>query len=119
MEGNGFNQSEVVKHLSEKFAVSERAVYYDFEKRGEWQPTLLQLQDRDAVLRKVVNRYEQIYRKASFKFLQSQNENVQLGALKVMVEANNRLFNSTALVEVAREVEELKRDVEKVVRCRR
>ena len=34
-EGMGFNQSEIVKQLSEKFQYSERSVYYNFEKLWE------------------------------------------------------------------------------------
>ena len=40
MEGMGFNQSEIVKQLSEKYRCSERTVYYDFENRRDWQPAL-------------------------------------------------------------------------------
>ena len=69
MEGLGFNQAEIVKQLSEKYQCSARAVYYDFERRPGWQPTLLQLSDQEKVLLKVINRYEQIYRQAAFKCL--------------------------------------------------
>jgi len=89
MEGLGFNQAEIVKQLSEKYQCSARAVYYDFARRPGWQPTLLQLADQEKVLLKVINRYEQIYRQAAFKCLTADNENVWIGALKVMLAANS------------------------------
>lgn len=108
MEGTGFNQNEIVKQLSEKYQCTPRAVYYDFQHRTKWQPILQQLKDNDKILMKVLNRYEQIYRKASFKFLSSENESVQMGALKVMLETNNRLCETTIIPGLFQEIEEIK-----------
>ena len=69
LEGMGFNQVEIVKQLSQKHGCSDRTVYYDFENRANWQPTLQQLSDHEAILLKTVNRYEQIYREASIRLL--------------------------------------------------
>ena len=95
MEGIGFNRSEIVKELSDKYNVTERTVYYDFEKRATWQPTLQGIKGKGNILMKVLNRYEQIYRQASRKFLTASNENIQIGALKVMLEANKYLREAT------------------------
>lgn len=100
LEGNGFNRSEIVKHLSEKFQVSERTVYYDFEKRGEWQLSIMQVQNPERALMKILNRYEQIYRHAGFKFLQASHDNIKLGALKIMLEANSKILETSVLGEV-------------------
>jgi hypothetical protein len=59
----------------EKYRCSARAIYFDFERRPSWQPTLLQLSDQEKILLKVINRYEQIYRQAAFKCLTAANEN--------------------------------------------
>ena len=56
LEGMGFNQSEIVKELGEKFQCSARTVYYDFENREDWQPVLQQLNEHQAILLKTVNR---------------------------------------------------------------
>jgi len=97
MEGTGFDQKEIVKHLSEKYHVHERTVYYDFQKREGWQPALTQVKNKTKMFFKVINRYEQIYRKASFMQLQAQNENAQVGALKVMLDANTRTADMLSL----------------------
>jgi transcriptional antiterminator len=64
LEGLGFSQVEIVKELSQKCACSKRTVYNDFETRESWQPIVQSVVDSRRVLLKVVNRYEQIYRRA-------------------------------------------------------
>jgi len=100
LEGLGLSQSEIVKQVSEKFQVSARSVYRDFQIRKEWQPALLQLKDRDRITQKIVNRYEQVYERAAFKHVISPNEAVQVGALKIMLEATAKLAE-TLLIPVS------------------
>lgn len=99
LEGTGFNRNEIVKRLSEKFGVSERAIYYDFQRRRIWQPALTQVEDRKKVFYKILNRFEQIYRKASFVHLQTQNDNAKVGALKLMLDVNTRLADVLAITK--------------------
>lgn len=100
LEGLGFSQAEIVKELSQKAACSKRTVYLDFECRASWQPILQSVVKADAILLKVVNRYEQIYRQASIRLLTSQNELAQLGALNTMLKANAALFDTAVLPEL-------------------
>jgi hypothetical protein len=100
LEGLGFSQAEVVKELSQKLGCSERTVYYDFESRADWQPVIQSVVNHEAVLLKVVNRYEQIYRQASIRLLTASNELAQLGALNTMLKANAALFETAVLPEV-------------------
>ena len=101
MEGLGFSQSEIVKELSVKARVSERTIYNDFENRMQWQP--MHIAEREVY--RIVNLYDQIYKKAAFKYLSSQNESIQLGALKVMLEIVKRQHEVLVLPEL---VERLK-----------
>ncbi len=100
LEGMGFNQSEIVKELSEKFQCSDRTVYYDFENREDWQPALQQLDNPQAILLKVVNRYEEIYRQASVRLLTGTQEFTQLGALNIMLKANGKVWETAVLPEL-------------------
>jgi hypothetical protein len=100
LEGLGFSQSEIVKELSQKCACTKRTLYYDFETRAAWQPTIQSVINPEAVLLKVVNRYEQIYRQASIRLLTFENELAQLGALNTMLKANALLFESAVLPEL-------------------
>ena len=64
MEGIGFSKSHIVKDLARKYGCTERTIWYDYAKRGKWQPKLQALKE-DQVLGKVLNRYEHIYQRAS------------------------------------------------------
>jgi hypothetical protein len=100
LEGLGFSQAEIVKELSQKCTCSSRTVYYDFESRADWQPIIQSVINPEAVLLKVVNRYEQIYRQASVRLLTVTEEACQLGALNIMLKANAALFETAVLPEV-------------------
>jgi len=115
MEGLGFNQAEIVKQLSEKYQCSTRVIYYDFERRPSWQPTLLQLSDQEKILLKVINRYEQIYRQAAFKCLTAANENVRIGALKVMLVANSKICETVVLPDIISKLKALEEKARKGV----
>lgn len=97
MEGSGFNQTEIVKELSEKFQCTKRTVYYDYQRRTYWQPQLLELDNQKLMFLKAVNRVEQIYRKASFIHLATANDSAKVGALKVMLDSNSRLIELLAV----------------------
>ena len=100
LEGLGFSQAEIVKELSQKNACSKRTIYNDFEARATWQPILQGDVKPNEVLLKVVNRYEQIYRQASMRFLTASNELAKLGALNIMLKANALLNETAVLPEV-------------------
>jgi hypothetical protein len=107
LEGMGFNQVEIVKQLSQKHGCSYRTVYYDFENRANWQPTLQQLSDHEAILLKTVNRYEQIYREASIRLLTGTQELTQLGALNIMLKVNSKIYETAVLPDILSRLKEL------------
>jgi len=107
LEGLGFSQAEIVKELSQKLGCSERTVYYDFESRADWQPVIQSVINPEALLLKVVNRYEQVYRQASVRLLTAAEEACQLGALNIMLKANAALFETAVLPEVLGRLKEL------------
>ena len=100
LEGMVFNRSEIVKQLSEKYRCSERALYYDFETRVDWQTVLQEMGDSQTILLKTVNRFEQIYRQASIRLLTGTQEASQLGALNVMLKANSKILETAVLPEL-------------------
>ena len=113
MEGKGFNKCEIAKHLAEKYGCSPRNVYRDFELRGEWQPTLTQIHDAGTALLKCRNRYDAIYREASFLRLQTTNENAQVGFFRVMLDATKAQEASIVLSDVEQRVSALEGNASK------
>ena len=107
LEGLGFSQAEIVKELSIKFACSHRSVYSDFETREGWQSSLQSGLKPNEVLLKVINRYEQIYRQASMRFLTSSNELARIAALNMMLKTNSLLFETAVLPEVLGRLKDL------------
>jgi hypothetical protein len=107
LEGLGFSQSEIVKELSVKAAFTERTIYYDFESRSIWQPVLQSAVKPEQILLKVINRYEQIYRQASMRFLSSTSELAKLAALNLMLKTNTALHESVVLPELTSRLKEL------------
>jgi hypothetical protein len=81
LEGNGLMPPEIVKELSAKFAVTSRTVYYDLQTRGSWQPVLSEM--KEALLR-AVNRYDQLFRKASLVYMQASDVRDKIAALGLM-----------------------------------
>ena len=107
LEAKGFTLCEIVKVLSEKYHTSERNIYYDAETRDSWQPVLTQLFELDKARLILVNRYEYLYRIASFQF-QTAGEPQKPTYLSKMVDITDRLVALLGL-ETLRE----KREAEK------
>ena len=92
LEGNGLEPPEIVKELSEKFGVTPRAVYKDFETRGTWQPKFQEFQKAVA---KLCNRHEQLYRKAVISYMQAETDRERIAALNLMRQINIDLAELT------------------------
>ena len=107
LEGLGFSQVEIVKDVSEKAACTQRTIYKDFETRSAWQPTLQCIAKPKEILLKIMNRYEQIYRRAGWQFLTVTEESSKLGALNLMLKANTQLLESVVLPELIARLETL------------
>jgi len=119
LEGRGFNQVEIVKELSDKFQCSERAVYFDFENRAQWQPKLMQLEGEGNLLMKIMNRNDQIYRMAAFKATVTENDSVYIGALGVMLRANERQAEVAIIPELINRLTTLEEQAKRKLRHER
>jgi hypothetical protein len=107
LEGLGFSQAEIVNELSQKLTCSKRVLYKDFESREIWQPVLQSVVKSDKVLLKVMNRYEQIYRQASLRFITTSNELARMAALNIMLKANSLMCETAVLPEIFCRLKEL------------
>ena len=115
LEGLGFSQAEIVNELSIKLTCSKRVLYKDFESREVWQPVLQSVVKLDGVLLKVLNRYEQIYRQASLRFITTSNELARMAALNIMLKANSLMCETAVLPEVLGRLKELEDKAKKGV----
>jgi len=115
LEGMGFNRSEIVKQLSEKYQCSERTLYYDFESRNDWQTVLQEVGDSQTILLKTVNRFEQIYRQASIRLVTGGQESTQLGALNIMLKVNSKILETAVLPELLGRLNDLEKKAKRGV----
>jgi hypothetical protein len=83
LEGLGFSPPQIVTELSQKYQFSGRTVYRDFESRGQWQPELQNVKNHTQILMRTVNRYEQIYREASVRFVQDSDSSLYGSNLRI------------------------------------
>ena len=111
LEAKGFTLCEIVKVLSEKYHTSERNIYYDAETRDSWQPVLTQLFELDKARLILVNRYEYLYRMASFQF-QTAGEPQKPMYLSKMVDITDRLVTLLGLETLKEKQDSEKRVVE-------
>jgi len=107
MEGLGFSRAEIVNELSVAGNVTEQAVYKDFRRREKWQPSLQQFRDVNQLYYKTLNRYEQIYRKGSYMYLNEKNPAFKAAALRIMLEATDRMYDVRLFPEIMDRLERL------------
>jgi hypothetical protein len=111
LEAKGFTLCEMVKVLSEKYHTSERNIYYDAETRSSWQPVLTQLFELEKARLILVNRYEYLYRMASFQF-QTAGEPQKPAYLSKMVDITDHLVTMLGLETLKEKQDSEKRAVE-------
>ncbi len=116
LEAKGLSLCELVKVLSEKYHTSERNIYYDAETRNTWQPVLTQLFDLDKARLMLINRYDFLYRQASYHF-QIASNSLKPIYLSRMIEATERLVHLLGLESLRdkQETEKLGAEAEKML----
>ncbi|HLN45886.1 MAG TPA: hypothetical protein VK209_09295 [Candidatus Sulfotelmatobacter sp.] len=116
LEAKGLSLCELVKVLSEKYHTSERNIYYDAETRNTWQPVLTQLFDLDKARLMLINRYDHLYRQASYHF-QTASEAQKPVYLSRMIEVTDRLVQLLGLESLRekQQAEKIGAEVEKVL----
>jgi hypothetical protein len=79
--------------LTEKFSITKQGAYYHFNTKEEWLP---QYSGFDADFAFAIRqRFNYIYREATFQYLHAQNDNAKVGYLRVMLEANSKCSDFT------------------------
>ena len=79
-----------MKELSANYQCTPRTIYYDFETRPKWQPIILEMK---RALLKIVNRHDQLYRKASLNYMQAPDPKAKLYAINLMRVINRDFFD--------------------------
>jgi len=83
----GLHPSAVVSQLAEKYGVSERALWSDWQRREKWVPLLLSL-EKYAEFTDVIEQKLGVVQKAAWSiYLKASNDSARVGALRTILEA--------------------------------
>jgi len=83
----GLHLSAVVAQLAEKYGVTERALWSDWQRREKWVPVLLNL-EKYAEFTDVIEQKLGAVQKAAWSiYLKASNDSARVGALRTILEA--------------------------------
>lgn len=97
-----------MKELSKKYQKTERTLYYDASTRETWQPLYTQLFELDKARLIVMNRFNYIYREASFNYRQGDSSQKST-YLKLMLEVTKNLIELLGLQSIKESQDEVER----------
>jgi len=106
----GFHPSAVINQLAEKYHVSERCLWSDWERREKWVPILLDLEKYSGFAQVIESKLNAVQKAAWSIYLRGDNDNARVGALKVVLdslEAHSNTVLSREIVLRLEHVEEL------------
>ncbi|MEJ2271171.1 MAG: hypothetical protein P8X91_01515 [Candidatus Bathyarchaeota archaeon] len=83
----GLHPSAVIGQLSEKYGVSEKALWSDWLRREKWVPFLLELEKFGDFSGMVVERLNGVQKAAWSIYLKASNDSARVGALRTVLEA--------------------------------
>lgn len=83
----GLHPSAVVTQLAEKYGVTERALWSDWQRRERWVPVLLSL-EKYAEFGEIVEQKLNAVQKAAWSiYLKASNDSARVGALRTVLES--------------------------------
>lgn len=106
----GLHPSAVVGQLAEKYGVSVRCLWSDWERRAKWVPVLLSL-EKYASFADVIEKKLNAVQKAAWSiYLQADNDNARVGALRVVLnslEVHGSIIQAREVLERLDRLEEV------------
>ena len=106
LEGNGLLRPEIVQDLSVKFGCVRGTIYNDFATKPHWQPFLMEIKKAQLT---IINRNEQLFRKASLAYMKAENNAQKIAAINLMriinLDAFEMLQSTGQIVKVPEKVE--------------
>ncbi len=83
----GLHPSAVVAQLSEKYDVSEAALWSDWLRRDKWVPFLLELEKYSNFAGMIEQKLNSVQKAAWSIYLKASNDSARVGALKAVLES--------------------------------
>ncbi len=106
LEGNWLLRPEIVQDLSGKFGCARGTIYNDFATKPRWQPLLMEIEKAQHT---IINRHEQLFRKASLAYMKAENNAQKIAAVNLMrsinLDAFDMMQSTGQIVKVPEKVE--------------
>jgi hypothetical protein len=83
----GLHPSAVIAQLAEKYDLSEKALWSDWERRSKWVPILLTLEKYADFSNMLGQKLNAVQKVAWTIYLKASNDNARVGALRTVLEA--------------------------------
>ena len=87
----GFSKRETVKHLTQKFGITEQGAYYHFQTLNSWVDQYLDFKNKAEFQFNILNQLNSINREASFQFMHTADPKAKIGFLRVRLAALSKL----------------------------
>lgn len=92
----GFHPAVVIGQLAEKYKVSERCLWSDWERRMKWVPVLLGFEKYTGFAEGIETKLNAVQKAAWSIYVHADNDNARVGALKVVLDSLD-VYSSTVL----------------------
>jgi len=112
----GFHPSAVISQMAENYAVSERCLWSDWERREKWVPMLLSLEKYAEFADEMETKLSAVQKAAWSTYTRASNDSAKVGALRLVLdslEVHSNAVLSRNILERLERVEELAEKKEK------
>lgn len=82
----GLHPSAFIPQLAEKYAVSERALWSDWQRRKTWVPVVLGLEEYSGFCNEIKQRLNAVQKAAWRILVEASNDSAKVGALRTVLE---------------------------------
>jgi hypothetical protein len=106
----GFHPSQVIAQIAEKYEVSERCLWSDWQRRKKWVPMLLSLEKYAEFSDTMETKLNAVQKAAWSTYTKASNDSARVGALRVVLdslEVHSNAVLSRDIVSRLERVEEL------------
>ena len=109
----GFHPSAVITQMAEKYNVSERCLWSDWERREKWVPMLLSLEKYAEFADEVETKLNAVQKAAWSTYMRTSNDSARVGALKIVLESLELHSNAVLSRNILQRLEHVEELAEK------
>jgi len=106
----GLHPSAVITQLAEKYGVTERALWSDWQRREKWVPLLLDLEKYAGFTEMIGQKLKGVQKAAWSIYLKASNDSARVGALRTILEAleiHRDIVQTRDVIERLEKIEEI------------